>query len=490
MIHPAAQFSIGLDVGTQSTKALAVDLIAHRIVARAASDHELIADPREGIAEQHPDQWLAAVQDALASLARQGVPLDRVVAVGVSGQQHGLVLLDHAGRVVRPAKLWCDTSTADEAAELTQRFGTTVPVGFTASKVLWLQRREPLAWQQTATVMLPHDYINFRLTGRPCMEVGDASGTGFFDLDRRCFDDRLVNLLGGGLASRLPPLIQAPALAGTVSPDGAAWSRLPPGCPVAAGGGDNMMSAIGSGAFTPGVCVLSLGTSATAFAHADSPTHDPRGLIPSFCASCGGWLPLLCTMNATGVIEEVRAALNRSHAELTALASHVPPGCHGLLWLPFHVGERVPNLPHATGTISGIRPGWLSPGTLYRAAIEAVSLNLSWGLQHLQNLGLTLRHFRVVGGGARNPLWNQVLADLLNAPVTPLLEPDSAALGAAIQAAWSIGPHHSRSALQALAEPLTPLAQPVMPSAQADLYRRLQHTYDDALRRTYRDATP
>ena len=182
-----------------------------------------------------------------------------------------------------------------------------------------------------------------------------------------------------------------------------------------------MMSAIGAGAAAPGVVVISLGTSATAFAHSDCPVIDTEGLIAPFCGSSGGWLPLLCTMNATGVVEEVRSTLQRDHAELTQLASKVEPGCGGMIWLPFHMGERVPDLPEASGTITGIRKGWLEPGRLYRAAIEAVSANLCWGIDRFRALGVPIHEARLVGGGSTNPLWNQILADMLDATVIPCL---------------------------------------------------------------------
>jgi xylulokinase len=482
MSSGARELAVGLDVGTQGTKAVAVDISGSRVVARASARYDLIPGLGPGAAEQHPETWAGAVREVLAQLAAQDVRPREVASVGVSGQQHGLVLLDAEGEVVRPAKLWCDTSTAAEAAELGERFGAPVPVGFTASKVAWVQRHEPGAWARTRTVMLPHDFINFRLTGERRMETGDASGTGFFDVEKRAFDDERIGLIGGDLAGRLPSLIEAPGMAGRVSAEGAAWSGLAEGTPVSAGGGDNMMSAIGSGAIAPGVVVISLGTSATAFAHSDSPVVDPGGLIAPFCGSSGGWLPLLCTMNATGVVEEVRAALRREHAELTELASRVEPGSGGLVWLPFHIGERVPDLPGATGTLTGIRPGWLDPGRLYRASIEAVSANLCWGIDRLGALGISVQEARLVGGGANNPLWIQILADMLNTPVTPMREPESAALGAALQAAWSAGSDRSREGLSAIVARLTARGETVRPSDAVEAYADFRGAYAEQLR--------
>ncbi|MDF1799164.1 MAG: FGGY family carbohydrate kinase [Planctomycetota bacterium] len=492
--------TLGLDVGTQGTKGVVIDRAAGAVVARASHSYDLIAGLAPGAAEQDPRTWRAAVRDVIAELLADPV-VDAIEAVAVSGQQHGCVLLDGADEPVRAAKLWCDTETATEAAEL------GVPTGFTASKVLWTRRHEPELWARTRRVLLPHDYINLLLTGVAAMESGDASGTGLFDVGARRFDAaaiaRLDELSGDGsrLAERLPPLdvawdrgaprargndpgrmpgdLAAPGPAasatgrsggsralettssndaaarraqlalepiGRVTAAAAAEFGLAEGTLVARGGGDNMMSAIGSGATRPGVVVVSLGTSGTAFAHSDAPVVDPDGLIAPFCGSAGGWLPLLCVMNLTGVSEEVLAgargaaelasahATALDHAALTAAARAVPAGCDGLLWLPYLAGERVPDLPRATGTLLGMRAGHLHPGVLYRAALEGTSLNLAWGVERLRGLGVTADEVRLVGGAASNPLWREVLAASLGAPVTVLEEPESGALGAALQA--------------------------------------------------------
>jgi xylulokinase len=201
-----------------------------------------------------------------------------------------------------------------------------------------------------------------------------------------------------------------------------------------------MMSAIGSGATSPGLVVVSLGTSGTVFAYSDRPVIDPEGLIAPFCDSTGGWLPLLCVMNMTGVTEEVAAAFEGQGEDLETLtraAARVPPGSDGLLFLPFLQGERVPNLPAATGALTGIRPGLLRRGHLFRAALEGTSLSLGLGIERMKKLGIAVESVRLVGGGSRNPLWRQILADVLEVPVVCVAEPESAALGAAVQALWT-----------------------------------------------------
>ncbi len=432
---------LGFDVGTQGAKGLLLDAERGIVVARARSAYGLIEGLPAGAAEQHPDTWATALRAITAELF-DGARADasQLAGIGVAGQQHGCVVVDDAGEVVRPAKLWCDTATVAEARELSDRLGRHVPVGYTASKLLWLARHEPTRFARVRRVMLPHDWVNFRLTGRATMEAGDASGTGFFDARSRQFDRVAVAAIDPRLEAMLPPLLAAGAPAGELTADGARWLGLPAsaiGALVAAGGGDNMMSAVGSGATRAGVAVLSLGTSATLFCHSDRPIIDRSGAIAPFCSSTGGWLPLLCVMNATGVLEEVRAAFSASWATLTAEAEQVAPGCDGLTFLPFLMGERVPDLPTATGALIGLRPGLLRRGRLFRAALEGVALNLAWGLERMRALGLAIDSVRLVGGGARDPLWQRILADALRTSVQPLAEPESGALGAALQALWT-----------------------------------------------------
>ncbi|MEE8469399.1 MAG: xylulokinase [Planctomycetota bacterium] len=430
---------LGLDVGTQGTKGLVLDVDAGRVIARASAAYDLLPGLPSGAAEQHPATWVEAVGDVARELLSQsGVDPARFSGVGVAGQQHGLVVLDEGGKVLRPAKLWCDTSTSDEATELSETFGHAVPTGFTASKILWLARHKPETWARTRTVLLPHDYLNFVLTGTRCMEAGDASGTGFFDSRARAFHSQEVRDIDPRLGELLPPLLAAGAPAGRLDGRGAGLLGLPAGTLVSAGGGDNMLSAVGSGATRPGVVVVSLGTSGTVFTYSDRPVIDPEGLIAPFCGSVGGWLPLLCVMNLTGVSQEVCEGFGADHSRLTAAARAVPVGCDGLLWLPYLVGERVPDLPRASGTLLGVRAGHLRGGVLYRAALEGTSLNLGWGVERMRALGIEVKEVNLVGGAAANPLWREILADVLACPVACLAEAESGALGAALQAFWTV----------------------------------------------------
>ena len=484
---------LGLDVGTQSTKGLLVDVSKSgkdAIIARASEPYELIAGLPAGAAEQHPLTWRNAVKAVLGELLR-GIEPSRLAGIGISGQQHGLVVLDEDDQVVRPAKLWCDTSTTEEADEITERAKDPVPTGYTLPKLLWMKRKEPQNYERVRSVLLPHDYINFLLTGRKFMEAGDASGSGAFDPATRTFNRELLDWIGPEAHSFLPELVPADVPAGKVTATASAEFGLPEGLPVSPGGGDNMMSAIGSGASAPGVTVISLGTSGTAFCYSEAPILDPEGLIAPFCDSTGGWMPLLCTMNVTGVTEELRKALGGlSNQALTEQAQKVPAGCDGLMLLPYLQGERVPNLPHATGTLLGIRPGVMTAGHLYRAALEGRAFGLLAGFRRLQGLGIEVSVVRVVGGGSKNPLWCQIFADALGVQVQRLVEPESAALGGAIQAAWVTRREHNKQlSVEEVAKPLVQLEEATFsPNPQlAAVYQRCLRDFEAATRRIYID---
>lgn len=486
MVDHVAGVFVGFDVGTQGCKALAIDVASQRVVARASVAYGLLEGLPEGHLEQHPQTWLDAVAATARALWADVAPAS-VRGLGVSGQQHGAVVLDARGHVVRPAKLWCDTATAAEANELSERLGRPVPTGFTASKLLWLARHEPAHWAAVRHVLLPHDYVNFVLTDTLAMECGDASGTGWFDPRTRRFDPAAMAAIDPRLPELLPPLRPAGSLHGVLSARGAALLGLPVGVPVAQGGGDNMMSAIGSGAVAPGVVVASLGTSGTIFARSGVPVVDPQGLIAPFCSSDGGWLPLLCVMNATGPLVEIEQLTGLSHDALTEAARAVPVGCGGAQFVPFLVGERVPDLPKATGALLNLRPGSLRPGVLYRAALEGVGANLALGLQRLGQLGIVPNELRLVGGAAKNLLWQQILADLCGVPVRPLLEAESGALGAALQAQWSVLRQRDPDvALATLVTPFVQLGAAVPPdSRRAPAHRALLVRFDAAVQRLF-----
>lgn len=440
---------IGLDSGTQSTKAVVLDFETGAIVAQATEKYGLIDGLPPGHLEQHPQDWTRAVDLTIAScLAQLGERRREVRGIGVSGQQHGLVALDAADAVVRPAKLWCDTSTAAECGILADAFGgpagliaeagNAIPAGFTAPKILWLKRHEPENFARTVTVLLPHDYLNFHLTGVKRMEFGDASGTGLLNVRTREWHPGLIGVIDARVHGMLPPLGSSLAGHGTLREDLRARWGLAEGVTVSAGGGDNMMGAIGTGNVRPGVVTVSLGTSGTLFACADQPVIDPQGEVAAFCDSADQWMPLVCTMNVTVLTEAVRGMFGYDHNQLEAQLKAAPAGADGLTFLPYLNGERTPDLPDGSGVLHGLRPGNLTPAHLVRAAVEGVTTGLAYGLKRFESLGVQPTEIRLTGGGSRSAGWRQVVADVFGVPVVSLATAEGAGLGAALQAAYVV----------------------------------------------------
>jgi xylulokinase len=437
---------IGIDSGTQSTKAVVLDMDSGRVLATARATYGLISGLPPGHMEQHPADWVRALDSVLKQVTRS-IDRSRVRGIGISGQQHGFVPLDAKGRVIRPAKLWCDTSTSEECAILTRKLGgpsavireTGLPFlpGYTAPKILWLKRREPASFRRLRHVLLPHDYLNYHLTGCVTMEHGDASGTALLDVRRRRWSVRAMDAIDSSLHEAMPELRDSRKAAGRITPEIARRYGLPEGVLVSSGGGDNMMGAIGTGNVQTGVVTASLGTSGTIYACSPKPIVDPRGEIAAFCSSTGEWLPLLCTMNVTQVTEQVRALFGMDHRALDAAVKKVPAGSGGLLLLPYFNGERTPNLPNGRGVLYGLTLANASPGHIARAAMEGVTLGLNYGLGRLAALGLRPREIRLTGGGAKSAAWRQLAADVFGVPVVKMVEDEGAALGGALQAAWT-----------------------------------------------------
>lgn len=446
---------IGIDSGTQSTKAVVLDLETRKVVAEARAPHQLIEGLPVGHMEQHPSDWTAALDAVMAQVCVQ-IDRSRVRGIGVSGQQHGFVPLDAEGNVIRPAKLWCDTSTTPECAILTKKLGGEKNIlkkygllflpGFTAPKILWLKRHEPENFRRLARVLLPHDYLNFYLTGNAFMEYGDASGTALMDVRKRTWSKDICAAIDKKLLSCLPALSESHQAAGTLRPEVASKYGLSTDVVVSAGGGDNMMGAIGTGNVKPGVVTASFGTSGTIYAFAKEPIVDPTGEIAAFCSSTGGWLPLLCTMNVTTVTEHVRSLFNYDHEALTAAVSATPAGSDGLVLLPYLAGERTPNVPEGTGVLMGLNGKTFKPGHLARAAMEGVTLGMNYGLRRLADLGVKAKEIRVTGGGAKSPVWRQIMADIFGVPVVAMVEDEGAALGGALQAAWCVALREGKKA--------------------------------------------
>ena len=457
--------TLGIDCGTQSLKTVALDGDSGQILASASKPYGLIEGLPAGHAEQDPQIWWDALRETVGKvLSDLGSRKSEVGGIGISGQQHGFVPLDANHQVIRPAKLWCDTSTTAQCDEIRAKLGgrektialagNDILPGFTAPKILWLKQNEPANFAKLAHVALPHDFLNLRLTGSLRMEFGDASGSALMDVRTRSWSRPVCDAIDQDLFSKLPPLASSLEPVGTLLPALAEEWGLSSKVVVSAGGGDNMMAAIGTGNTKPGVVTASLGTSGTIFACCDKPVIDPQGEIAAFCDSADHWMPLLCTMNVTVATEAFRALFGWDHTRMDAEISSVPPGADGLLFLPYLQGERTPNLPHGCGVLHGMTISNLTPAHMARAAMEGVTLGMAYGLRRMESLGLKPTEIRLTGGGSQSPVWRQILADVFGYPVVTMESAEGAALGAAIQALHAATPGGS---LEALAERCSPV---------------------------------
>jgi D-xylulose kinase len=438
---------LGIDCGTQSTKALLVDADTESVLGVGRAAHDIV-ERADGTREQHPDWWIAALIAAVhEALAEAGHV--QVGGIGVSGQQHGLVCLGADDRPVRAAKLWNDTSTVEECALLTEAVGgpdralaltgNLFLAGYTAPKVLWLARHEPDLYATTRRMCLPHDYLNLWLTGAFASEPGDASGTAYFDARTRQYSQPVLAAIDAARdwPTSLPPLVSSLSVVGALRPAAAEALGMPPGTPVSGGGGDNMMAAIGVSAVREGPVVVSLGTSGTAFAYRSEPAVDPQGEAAAFCDSTGAWLPLVCTLNCTVATDWIASLFGLDHdgVELALVAS--PPGARGLTFLPHLSGERTPNCPTGSGVFAGLRTEH-APADLVRAVVEGVTFGLRYAFGALERTGVSAEQLTLVGGGAASDGWAQLCADVFQVPVVRPPQTEAAALGGARQARWAV----------------------------------------------------
>jgi xylulokinase len=313
--------------------------------------------------------------------------------------------------------------------------------GYTAPKVQWLKNHKPKAFAKLKHLLLSHDYINYLLTGTFTAEYGDASGTALFDVRSRKWSKKICDFIGPEVYAALPDLVEAGGSAGAVSAKAAALYGIPQGAVVAAGGGDNMMSAIGTGAVNDGFLTMSLGTSGTLFGFSKTPVVDPTGNLAAFCSSSGGWLPLLCTMNCTVASEEFRALFGLDVLAFDDIAAKSPIGADGVAVLPFFNGERTPNLPFGRASINGITAANFKRENLARAALESAIFGMRIGLEGFHKLGFKAKEIRLTGGGSKSPLWQSIAANVMNLPVRVPKTAEAAALGGAIQALWVLGKH-------------------------------------------------
>ncbi len=442
---------LGIDVGTGGTRALIIDGRG-RILASATEEHEPFASPKVGWAEQRPEDWWRATRIAVAkAIAQGGLRQEQISCVGFSGQMHGAVMLDSASEVVRPALIWCDVRTEKQCKDLSEKIGwerliqlTANPPleNFTLTKLLWVRENEPENWKRVRSVMLPKDYVRFRLTGERAIDVADASGTLMLDVARRKWSAEVLKAVEID-AALLSTLYESPQVCGQVSAIGAEATGLAAGTPVVAGGGDQSAGALGMGIVAPGAVSATIGTSGVVFASTDQPVNDPQGRLHTFCHAVPGRWHIMGVTQAAGLsLRWFRDRFTTSvggngidpYDQLTAEATSIPPGSDGLLWAPYLMGERTPHLdPNARGALVGLTASH-TRAHVVRAILEGVAFSLKDTFTILNEMKIPVKSIRLGGGGARSALWRQIQADVYGQEVEIVEAEEGAAYGAAILA--------------------------------------------------------
>jgi len=441
---------LGIDIGTSGSRAVLIDERAE-VKCSVTAPHEEILMERPLWAEQRPENWWDAAQHAIRSVLKQGgITGKEIRGVGLSGQMHGLVLLDAAGHVLRRSLIWCDQRSQPQVDGINNAIGkdnvmafTANPVltGFTLPKLLWVRDNEPAIFERTCRVLLPKDYIRYCLTGEFASDVSDASGTGLFDVVTRQWSARMLDRLhlDRGL---LPSVAESTDPAGAVSKKAAEATGLEPGTLVVAGAGDQAASAVGNGIVKPGVASCTLGTSGVVFAHMDRPHYDPVGRVHTFChAVPGKWHVMGVTQGAGLSLQWFRDQLAPAtdYGALMDEAATAPAGASGLFWLPYLMGERTPHLD------ASARGGWLgvtakhTRADLIRALIEGVCYSQKDCLSVIEGLAVRVDSVRASGGGGRSAFWRQILADVFAKRVTALKVQEGSAYGAALLATVGTG---------------------------------------------------
>ena len=422
----------GIDTSTQSVKVVIRDAISGELIREGRAPHP------DG-SEVDPAKWWSATEDAI----KMAGGFDGVEAIAVAGQQHGMVALDKAGGVIRPALLWNDTRSAAEASELNTEMGgaagiasavgSALVAAFTVSKVRWLAKHENANAQRVAAIALPHDWISWKISGSNSItdlfsDRGDASGTGYFDSVKNEYrKDIFAKAIGSNQEITFPRIVEPRVFA----------TKTKSGIPIAAGTGDNAAAAIGLGA-EPGDVVVSLGTSGTAFAVSRTPTHDASGEVAGFADGTGYFLPLVCTLNAARILDAATRILGVSHDELGELALKAKPGANGLTLLPYFEGERTPNRPDATGVFSGMNLSNSNPENFARAMIEGMLCGMADAVASLEKLSVEVKRILIVGGAAKNPAIGKIASALFGREVLIPPPGEYVAIGAAKLAAWAL----------------------------------------------------
>jgi xylulokinase len=490
---------LGIDVGTGGSRALLVDA-AGAVRHAFTAPHEDMRMERPLWAEQRPENWWDAAQAAIRGvLAQAGASGRDVKSIGLSGQMHGLVLLDAAGDVIRPALIWCDQRSQRQVDAINARLGKEAVLGyianpmltgFTLPKLLWVRDHEPRHFERVRKVLLPKDYLRFKLTGEHASDVSDASGMAMFDVVHRTWSYEIVERLDLDRGI-LPSVHESSDVTGVVSQDAADATGLAAGTPVVAGAGDQAASAVGNGIVEPGVVSCTIGTSGVVFAHMQQPYYDPPGRVHTFChAVKGAWHGMGVTQGAGLSLQWFRNqfAPGADYDVLTAEAAQAPAGSQGLYWLPYLMGERTPHLD------ASARGGWIgltakhTRADLIRALLEGVSYSQKDCLDILEGMGVAIESVRVSGGGGRGAFWRQMLADVFNRRVAVLETQEGSAYGAALLA--MIGSGQFASAPEACKAVIREVESIAPRPAEAGVYAHGHRVYQSlypALRSFYRE---
>src|SRR5215471_5620953 len=445
---------LGIDIGTGGTRALLVDERG-KIRASATAPHEDMLMERPLWAEQRPHNWWDAALEAIrGALARAQISGREVRGIGLSGQMHGLVILDKDNEVIRPSLIWCDQRSQAQVDYVNRTVGsakilsyTANPVltGFTLPKLLWVRGHEPENYARVRKMLLPKDYVRFQLTGEFATEVSDASGTALFDVVRREWSSPMIDALSLDPAI-LPECHESVAITGAISASVAGVTGLAPGTPVVGGGADQASSAVGNGIVEPGAVSCTLGTSGVVFAHLEQVAYDPLGRVHTFChAVPGKWHVMGVTQGAGLSLQWFRDQFcpASDYDALMSEAAQSPAGAQGLFWLPYLMGERTPHLdPTARGGWIGLTAAH-TRADLVRSLLEGVSYSQKDCLDVIEQMGVAAKSVRLSGGGARSPFWQQMLADVFGKPVSILENQEGSAYGAALLALVGTGEYAS-----------------------------------------------
>lgn len=481
-------YFLGIDVSTTATKALLIDS-SGSVVAVSATEYSF-ETPRPLWSEQHPDLWWDGTQKSIhAVIEKSGVDASQIGGIGLTGQMHGLVLLDESGNVLRPSILWNDQRTQPQCDEIhacigRERFiqitGNVALTGFTAPKILWVKENEPEVYTKAAHVLLPKDFVRYKLTGLFAMDKADGAGTVLMDLKNRDWSDEVLSALNIP-RSWMPPLYEGPQITGTITPEAAAVTGLKVGTPVMAGGGDQAAQAVGVGAVREGVIALTLGTSGVVFATTSGAFIEPEGRLHAFCHSVPErWHLMGVMLSAAGSLRWYRDtfAPGMEYNDLLAPAADLSPGADGLLFLPYLTGERTPYPdPLARAAFIGLTVRH-SMAHCTRAVLEGVAFGLKDSFELMKSAGLAkIEQVRVSGGGARSPLWRQILADVFESELVTVNTTEGAAYGAALLA--GVGAGHW-SDVSAACDAVVQITGRTFPSEQkVQEYRRIYQLYQE-----------